>query len=129
MWSEVIHLEGAEALAQFTNGFCEGKPAITKYNFRKGTAYYIGTRLSLDDMQKVFAPIFETANVKPVLNAPLGVDVLLREGENSFLCIMNNLQETVTLDLKNYSGVDLLTGECCDKSVSLEKFCVKIIQL
>jgi len=129
LWSEVIHLEGAESLAHFTDGFCDGKPAITKHRFGKGTAYYIGTRLSLDDMVKVFAPIIATANVSPVLPAPLGVDVVLREGEHSFLCIMNNLQESITLDLQKYAGVDLLTGECCEKSVSVDKFGVKIIQL
>jgi beta-galactosidase len=129
LWSEVIHLEGAEVLAKFTAGFCADKPAITKHRYGKGTAYYIGTRLSLEDMQRIFASIFTTAGVKPVLPAPIGVDVVLRKGEHSFLCIMNNLQETVTLDLQNYAGTDLLTGERSEKTVTLKSYDVRIIRL
>ena len=130
LWGEVIHLEGAEALASFQEKYFAGKPALTRHRFGKGITYYLGTRLKADDMLRVFERAFQDAGISPALTAPAGVEVIRRTGENqSFLCILNHLPEPVKVDLKDYSGTDLLTGQYLEAQVSIESFGVRILAL
>lgn len=47
MWSEIIRLEGAEAIARFADDWYADQPAVTRHRFGNGGAYYVGT--CLDD--------------------------------------------------------------------------------
>jgi beta-galactosidase len=128
LWADVIHLEGAQALGTFRNDFYAGKPAITRNQYGSGTAYYLGTRLPLDAMQKVFEQVYSDAGVTPALNVPAGVEVILRKGDNkSYLCVLNHLPEAVTVDLKDHHGTDLLTGQLLESQVSMEPYAVRIL--
>lgn len=115
LWAEVIHLEGAEALATFTANFFAGSPAVTRNRYGKGTAYYIGTRLTAEAMSTLFKRIFVRAGVKPALAVPAGVEVISKEGNGkTYLCILNHLPETVTVDV---TGTDLLTGAAANGTI------------
>ncbi|MFI6451663.1 beta-galactosidase [Streptosporangium amethystogenes] len=51
LWSEHVHLEGAEALAVYTGPHTlgtplSGRPAITRHSYGSGTALYVSTRLT-----------------------------------------------------------------------------------
>jgi beta-galactosidase len=41
---DILHLEGAQALATFEDDFYAGYPAITEHRFGRGRALYVATR-------------------------------------------------------------------------------------
>ena len=52
-WEEVIHLQGATPLPTFTSDFLKDSPAITKHRFGKGLAYYLGTELDQERVDRL----------------------------------------------------------------------------
>ncbi len=44
LWCDIVHLEGAEALASFAEDFYAGRPAVTENHFGKGSGIYVATR-------------------------------------------------------------------------------------
>ena len=130
LWADVIHLEGAQELGLFKQDFYAGKPAFTRNQFGKGAAYYIGTRFPMETMQLIFEQIYAEANVSSVLKVPFGIEVVLRESDKrSYLCLLNHLPETISVDLKEYHGKDLLTNKTMEKEIPLEPYCVRILEI
>ena len=43
-WCDLLHLEGAQALASFHEDFYQGYPAVTEHHFGSGRAFYVATR-------------------------------------------------------------------------------------
>lgn len=120
LWAEVIHLEGAQALATFTGNFFAGSPAVTHHRYGQGNAFYIGTRLAAESMSALVKRVTTGAGIQPALAVPAGVEVLslLPRGERKdgkrYLCILNHLSEAVTV---NVAGLDLLTGVEVDPQI------------
>lgn len=52
---DLMHLEGAEEIAQYESDFYAGMTAVAKNRFGKGTVYYVGTDLSESGLAKVLA--------------------------------------------------------------------------
>lgn len=128
LWADVIHLEGAQELGTFTHEFYSGKPALTRNQFGKGVAYYLGTRFPMETMQKIFEQIYAEADVSAVLSVPLGVEVVLRESDDgSYLCLLNHTSEPVTVNLGDYRGEDLITGQMLDAEITIETYGVRIV--
>ncbi|MCL1910409.1 MAG: beta-galactosidase [Kiritimatiellaeota bacterium] len=97
---EVIHLEGAEAVATFTRDFYAGFPAITRNKFGKGEAWYIGAA-SADEYNgflcDLYADIITTRGIKhaiPNIDLPFGVTTQLRENENGRFVFLMNFNNT-----------------------------------
>lgn len=81
LWSEAIVLEGAEALARFTDGDLAGRPAVTRHAYGRGTVWYVGTRLDAALMRALLDDVRAAAGVAPVLpGLPEGVQATVREG-------------------------------------------------
>ena len=78
----------------------------------------------------MFGQIFTDASIRPILDVPAGVEVILREGEEkTFLCILNHLPDSVTVDLKYQRGTDLLTGKDVQAQESIESLGVRVIAI
>jgi len=129
-WSDIIHLKGAVALAEFERDYYAGSPAITSNKYGKGTAYYVGTVPDAGSMEWLLELACETAGIQPVsANAPGGVELLYRTtGSSLFLFALNHSAEKVTVSFEG-PGQDLLTGTQVDGSIQLEPTGVAIVQL
>jgi len=129
-WSDVIHVRNAEAIAHFEQDYYEGYPAITRNQFGKGTACYVGTLLDKNGIDWLLEQTCETAGIKPVCaNAPAGVELLQRSnGNSSWLFVLNYSAEKVTVPFDGH-GHDLLTGAQVNGSIELEPAGVAIVQL
>ncbi|WP_219468692.1 beta-galactosidase [Nonomuraea rhizosphaerae] len=46
LWSEHVHLAGAQALVSYASGPLAGLPAVTRHAYGSGTALYVSTRLA-----------------------------------------------------------------------------------
>ena len=66
-YAELIHLEGAEALAVFEQDFYAGSPAVTVNRFGKGSAYYIAARTGMDFLRKFYRDLALENGVVPLL--------------------------------------------------------------
>jgi beta-galactosidase len=130
LWGDVIHLKTAESLGTFEQDYYAGGPAITRNQFGKGTAFYVGTVPEPNGMTWLLEQVCGTADVKPVAsNVPADVELLQRtNGNTSWLFILNHSTDKVTVPLE-HSGLDLLTGVEVSGSMELEPAGVAIIEL
>ncbi|WP_405409495.1 beta-galactosidase [Streptomyces decoyicus] len=101
LWSEAIDLEGAEALAHFTDGDLAGRPAVTRHAYGRGTVWYVGTRLDAALMRALLDDVRAAAGVAPVLpGLPEGVQATVREGLGGrYVFLLNHGARTVEVGL------------------------------
>lgn len=128
-WADVIHLQGAEALAEYRQDYYAGGAAITRHNFGKGSAYYLSTELETAGMDWLLDRVFEQAGVRPVLpTIPAGVEGIVRSNaakEWLFLLNYNDAPVEIALDR---NGIDLLTGRQTTGQVELPANGVAVIE-
>src|SRR6266498_2093318 len=109
LWSELVHAEDAQVLARYADGPVAGGPAVT----RKGSAWYVSTRLAPADLERLLARACDRAGVAGVCGSapPGGVEVVRRRDPGqrgaSWLFAINHGGEPAVLPA---SGVELLTG-------------------
>lgn len=118
---DLLHLEGAEALAFYGEDFYKGMPAVTRNQYGNGYAYYIASSVDPEFLRDFLANVCRERNVKPVLTAPKGVEVSKREknGEEIiFILNHNENEEMIQVDdsyfdlihQREYSGSIAISG-------------------
>ncbi|MFJ9615764.1 beta-galactosidase [Streptomyces noursei] len=81
LWTEEIVPAGAEVVARFLDGELAGRPAVTRHDYGRGTAWYLGTRLEPALLRALLDNVRAAAGVAPVLpGLPAGVQATVREG-------------------------------------------------
>jgi len=110
LWSELIEPSGAKVLASFAGSRVDKRPAVTKHDFGRGTAYYVGTRLDQASMSRLLNSVWTDAGVEPELEAPAGVEVVRRMiGNRSILFLLNHRPGAVDVPLAQ-AGANLVDG-------------------
>lgn len=106
---DIMHLEGAKALAEYKEDFYEGTPVITRNSFGKGQSYYIGTRSNEEFYKRFIQDICGEQGVRSAADAPQGVEAVerIREKE-SYLFLLNHNDNSVEIIVKEDS-MELLT--------------------
>jgi len=128
LWADLIHLEGAEPLASYTDDFYADAPAVTRKAFGEGAAYYLGTRPEESYTRSLLQSVCEEAGVRPAAEVPAGVDAVRRKTEGaSFLFLLNHNEEAVVVRLPN-PGRDLLAGTRHDVMLTLDPIEVAILR-
>jgi beta-galactosidase len=109
LWSETVHLAGAEAIACYAGGVLDGRPAVTRHGVGAGVAYYVSTRLDPGSHGGLLAGVATAAGAGPEqAGVPAGVEaVRRRDGERSWLFLMNHTGHEHDVPA---TGTDLLTG-------------------
>ncbi|NIK76961.1 beta-galactosidase [Paenibacillus castaneae] len=128
---DLIHLEGAEALAVYGEDFYAGRPALTVNQLGAGKAYYIASRNDSAFTNDLLARIVEQEGIKRVLNSelPKSVTAQMRtDGTNDYVFLSNFSanKEAVQLDERNY--LDLLTGDDAGQSIELAPYSCRILK-
>lgn len=109
-WAEVLHLEGAQAIARYTGDFFAESPAVTEHRLGQGTAFYLSTRLDEPGLAEVLRRAVNRAGVRPVLETPRFVEATLREGDGKrFLFLLNHGSDAATVDLEELQGRSVIT--------------------
>jgi len=128
LWADLVHPEGAEILASYTDDFYTGTPAVTRNVFGEGTTYYLGTRPEERYTKLLLERACEEAGVEAPLEVPPGVEVVRRKtGTASFLFLLNHGSEAVEVR-PPAPGRDLMTGESQDGSMLLEPLDVAVLE-
>ena len=111
---DVVHLEGAEAIATYGHDFYAGTPVITRNVFGKGQAIYIAAHGDDAFYDSVHGALAERLGLCRALAAdlPYGVTASVREKDgNEFVFVQNFASEPKTVDLGAVKRKDLLSGD------------------
>jgi beta-galactosidase len=95
---ESLVLRGAEAVGTVRGGRMEGLPAVTRHPYGRGQVYYIGVDAVEDAFyEQIARRVGEAAGLKPLMDAPAGVEVTSRRDDSTtFYFLLNQTEETYT---------------------------------
>jgi beta-galactosidase len=109
-WCDLVHLEGAVALASYEKDFYAGRPAITEHTSGKGRAIYVATRLEKKLADALVGGLLDELEIAAPLQVPTGVEVTLREGNGkNYLFLLNYNENAVQIALPQ-AMEDLFNG-------------------
>jgi beta-galactosidase len=129
VFTELIHLEGATALARFVDGPLPGSPAVTVHEHGAGSSWYIGSRLEQEAVNRLIRDVLKTLKLKPpipMVTAPAGLEVTRRAGpDRSYLFVINHGSETAHL---RANGWDLVADRQLTGTLSLQGGTVAVVR-
>lgn len=91
VWCEDLVVRDAEVLGEYLTGPRPTQAAVTRRTSGSGSAWYIASDLSVDDLQPVFADVYRQARIE-LSDLPQDVEVVLRtnsKGEK-FATVINH---------------------------------------
>ena len=118
LWTEVLHLRGAEAVTSYADGRLPGVPAVTTAAAGQGHAWYVATRLDPAAVAALIDRLLSEAGVRPVVPTRPGVEVVRRTAEDgrSWLFAINHTEEPAVLEVR---GHDLVADEEVDGTLEV----------
>lgn len=129
MLCDLIHLEGAEALAFYGQDFYAGRPVLTENSFGKGRAYYIASDPEPAFIHDFFANLIEAYGLSAPLVVPAGVEVTGRvKDQKEYIFVLNHNDTGVELNMEKSEYMDHLSGNVVKGLVWLEKKDVMILE-
>ncbi|MET1089690.1 MAG: beta-galactosidase [Arthrobacter sp.] len=116
IWSEHVHLAGADAVHTFTEYPLEGVPSLTRRAVGSGAAWYLATFPDRHGIESIVDRLLEEAGVSPVAAADPGVELTRRRSNEgrSFLFAINHSHSSATVQA---SGAEMLSGQPFDGTV------------
>ncbi|MCT9079449.1 beta-galactosidase [Streptomyces fulvoviolaceus] len=111
LWSERVHLAGAEAVTSYTEGPLTGIPAVTRHTHGTGTTWYLATHPDPTTLAALLDRIRGEAGVEPVRATPEGVEAALRRGPDAdYLFLINHGDQSAEVEVRS-DATDLLAGK------------------
>jgi beta-galactosidase len=108
---EVVHLEGARALATYGADYYAGSPAVTEHRFGQGRAIHVATDPAAPFLAELVRHQTRAAGVAPSVRAGRGVEAVVRATERSeYLFLLNHAPRAAEVRLGAAGGTDLITG-------------------
>ncbi len=113
IWSETVHLAGAETVSAYAGGVLDGRPAITRRRVGDAYAWYVSTRPDEDTYRRLLTEAARLAGVTPTCpDAPAGVEAVRRhDTDGSLLYLLNHTDRPQRVPA---AGFELLTGATVD---------------
>lgn len=125
---DLMHLEGAEALAEYTSNFYAGMPAVTRNAFGKGAVYYVGANLDQASLDKVMSALLAESGTAPTVKEPTDLEVTVRETETEKITFLINFQpDTLPLPAEFAGKTDLLSGKLLETETALAPYDVILV--
>ncbi|MBE1491890.1 beta-galactosidase [Plantactinospora soyae] len=79
VWTELATADQAEVLVSYADGPLAGGPALTRHQYGRGTAYYLGTHLDDPALRALLTRLAVDAGLTPILaTPPPGVEAVQR---------------------------------------------------
>lgn len=108
---DIIHLESAVGLGSYEHDFYQGMPVLTRNDYGKGKAYYVGTRSEPEFYSEFLKEICSERNVCSVMkDVPPEVEVTKRVNEKGvYLFVLNHSDEEKEIKAEN-DCQDIING-------------------
>lgn len=122
VWYDVIELNEAESIAEYTSNYFAGVPAVTRRNYGEGCAYYLGTEPDIDGIATVMDKVIAETDVRPVLpHIPLGVEATARYAADGseIIFVINHSDDEQTIPLNDGNFINLLNDARLQAEVKL----------
>jgi beta-galactosidase len=111
---DIVHLEGAEAVAIYASEFYAGSPAVTVNRFGEGKAYYLACRFGDDFNDDFYGRLIDELGLHRNLGValPQGVTAQRRtDGEREWIFVLSFVKQPHEISLGERSYSDALSGE------------------
>ena len=119
LWQEQLRLEGAEAVAWYSDGPLKDVPAVTRHTYGEGTTWCLATRPDPTTLTSLLTAIRTEAGVAPVRTTPHGVEVVRRRSTSAdYLFLIDHAGNGAEVAVAE-NAVELLTGKPAAGSVTL----------
>ena len=127
---DLMHLEGADSLANYGSDFYAEMPAITRNSFGGGHVYYVGTMPDKAALGKALSMITAEAGINPLITEPTALEITRRVSDDSeWFFIINFKAEPQPLPKLFAGQTDKLTGELLSGDTMLNQYDVRLIRL
>ncbi len=126
VWTEHLHLAGAEAVAHYEDGPVPGVPALTRNSFGSGVAWYAPCRLDQAATDELVRRIVEEAGIAHD-ETPPGVEVVRRVADDgrAWRFVINHTDAAATLALR---GHDLVADRPVTEALVVEAGGVAVVR-
>lgn len=126
---DLLHLEGAKALAGYGEDFYAGMPTLTVNEFGAGKAYYVAA----DAEERFLADLCQTLCTQTGIVSPFGADagielVQRRKDGAMYTFVLNHNKTAASIYLDKLESTDLLTGRRQTGTVELGAHGVMILR-
>jgi beta-galactosidase len=128
---ELIHAETARVLANYTEDFYAGRPALTVNDFGRGKAYYVASRNDEKFLEDFYGHLIKTLDLKRDVEAEMPTGVMARtrtDGKQQFVFVMNFTADEQNVDLTSGKFLNMLTGEDVVGRVTLPAYGVIVLK-
>ena len=127
--SDIIHLETATSLGDYTTNFYAGTPFATINHFEQGHVYYIGAQLERAALDKLLNQVTTKLEISRLLEEATPLEVTYREKDKlGFYFILNFTQETQELPKKFVGKTDCLKNRILEAGTNLSPYDVILIK-
>jgi beta-galactosidase len=126
VWTEHLHLEGAEALATYVDGPVPGAPALTRHSYGAGRAWYSACRLEQGAVDELVVRLLDETGI-PRPGAGPGVEVVRRVAADgrAWTFVINHTGTAAGLALR---GHDLVSDRTVDGHLRVEAGGVAVVR-
>ncbi len=132
---EILSLGSAKSLATWSGSFdggphsAPGLPAISVNTFGQGTAIYVGTHITGENVGSILQSILSQTDVKPLGVADDAVEIGCRYDSATKLYFVLNHYPTPRMVGQLPTGTDLLSGERSSGTLEIEGYGVRVIKV
>ncbi len=126
-YQELLRVKDAKVLATYEQDYLKGTAAVTAKEHGKGSAWYVGCRLSPEDMHHIFDMTLDVAGIKGI-SIPEGVEYHARYTDGKRYEFYLNTNET-PVTIENVSGRELLYDKDCSGRITLERYAVAVVDV
>ena len=130
IWLETLETNTAEAVGMISSGYKSGECCISKNEFGRGYAYYIGTDCNDKAFEDIISTIAENADVKRLpIHKEYGIEIVVRENEAEKYCfIFNNNDEEKNIEI-DFSAEDMFNSESVCGLISLPPISYRVLKI
>jgi beta-galactosidase len=127
---DLIHLEGAEAIAVYGDDFYAGMPVVTVNRFGAGQAWYVASSPDAAFLEGFLGKLCADKNIQPLVKeAPEGVESSRRVKDGrGILFLLNHNADKKEVELREGRYRDLLSGETVEGRTAVPGRGVRLLE-
>ena len=130
MLCDIIHLEGAEMIAEYSSDFYSGTPAVTKNSFGKGQVYYIGSVFDQETLGLILNMATEDADITAAIEEETRLEIVCRSvADGTLYFIMNFEEEPQKLPQRFVGLMDIIDNKVLEKELIFKQYDVRLVKV